>query len=93
MAADGQVGVDPLLKRGEPKVVEPTDLTLGERQVREILQWRPSEQGEPAAEGICCRPGVPGRKGVSPPIHQGFQPMEIQLAVLHREQVSGGTRQ
>ena len=50
VAAEREVGVDTLLERAEPQLLEPRDLGLGERLVGEVGERRPAPQRERLAE-------------------------------------------
>ena len=48
--AERQVGVDPLDQRAQAKLLEPTDLVLGERLVGELCEWRAAPHRERFAQ-------------------------------------------
>jgi hypothetical protein len=50
VTAGGEIGVDPLLERGDPHLLHPRDLGLGESLVREVGERRPAPQRERLAE-------------------------------------------
>ncbi|HEY5660991.1 MAG TPA: hypothetical protein VIR59_09415 [Gaiellaceae bacterium] len=50
MLAEREVGIDPLLERIEAFLLEPRDLRLGERLIRELCERRPAPQRESLAQ-------------------------------------------
>ena len=50
VAAEREVGLDPLLERRQPQVLEPAALGLGERLVRELGERRPAPERERLAQ-------------------------------------------
>ena len=50
MAAEREVGLDPLLERRQPQILEPSRLDARERLVGELGQRRPAPQGERLAQ-------------------------------------------
>ena len=59
MAAERQVGVDPVLERGQPQLLQPRRLGLRERFVAHVLVGRPAPQLERLAKARRRRVGVP----------------------------------
>ena len=59
VTAERQVGVDPLLERRQPQLLQPRDLGLGERLVGEVGERRPAPQRERLAQlraaAVCGR--------------------------------------
>ena len=53
--SEREVGVDPLLERGQTELLEPSDLRLGERLVREVGEGRPAPERERVTEPIGCQ--------------------------------------
>ena len=58
LASEGELGVDPVLDDAQAKLLEPCDLRLGERLVRELRQGRAAPEGERRTEAIGGRGGV-----------------------------------
>jgi hypothetical protein len=88
VAAARQVGVDALLERGEPQLVQPCDLGLRERLVGEVGERRAAPQRERLAQLL-------GRAGGLRPARLAAQPLEqreVQLVALHVEHVAGRAR-
>ena len=46
VAAEGEVGLDPILDRDQPRLLEPGDLVLGERLIGEVGERRPAPERE-----------------------------------------------
>ena len=53
--SEREVGVDPLLERGQAELLEASDLRLGERLVREVGEGRPAPERERVTEPIGCQ--------------------------------------
>ena len=58
VAADREIGVDPVLERGQPQLAEPRDLALDERLVGQVGQRRPAPQRERRAQLLRRRRGI-----------------------------------
>ena len=52
VAAEGEVRVDAILKRGEAKLLEPADLALRPRLVGELGEWRAAPEREGLAQAL-----------------------------------------
>ena len=80
VAPQRQIGLDPLLERGEAKFVEPRDLGLRERLVREVGERRttPERQADAQRLGGLCRSVV----GQRPPsvIEGALEAVQVELA-------------
>ncbi len=66
VASQSEICVDPLLERGEPKLLEPGDLRLRERLVREVGQRRPAPERERVTEPIGRQLRVVASERLSP---------------------------
>ena len=55
VASEREVGVDPLLERGQAELLEASDLRLGERLVREVGKGRPAPERQRVTEPIGCQ--------------------------------------
>ena len=83
VAAERQVGVDALLQRRGVALLEPGDLGLRERLVRDVGQSRPAPQRERLAQP---RGGVGGslaRERLAALVHEPLETLHVELAVLH----------
>ena len=52
MPAGGEVGIDPILERGNAKFLEPCAFRLGEGNVDELLERRAPPEAESLAEPV-----------------------------------------
>jgi hypothetical protein len=88
VAAERQVGVDALLQRRKVSLLEPRDLGLRERLVRNVGQGRPAPHGERLAQagGGVDRPPV--RERLATLVREPLEPVYIELAVPHLERVA-----
>src|SRR5512135_2435517 len=61
--AEHELGLDPLLQRRQPRLLQPRDLRLRERLVDKIRQGRPTPQSQrlPQPRGSSSRITVPHR--------------------------------
>jgi len=62
MASTLQVRGDPILRDGEPQLLEPADLGLRERLVREVAERTASPEVECAGEGVSGCLGIASRE-------------------------------
>ena len=88
VAATREVGLDPLLERDEPQLLEPRDLRLGERLVRQVAQRGTAPERE--------RPAQLVRRGlrlVGPRLaEQALEAVQIELPGIDAEEVAGRAR-
>ena len=84
VAAELELGRDALLERAEAQLLEPGDLRLGERLVRELRECRP------APERQCLReqPGALVRRGSARPLDSLLEPGDVELAGLDVDDVA-----
>ena len=61
----GQVGLDAVLEQREPQLLEPADLALGERLIREIGERRPAPERERLPQPLRSPAGVIGCQGLA----------------------------
>ena len=93
MAAEREVGFDPLLECRQPELLQPRDLDLGERVVRELRQRRAAPERERLAQLAAASSARPAAERPSSLLEQGLEPMEVELAVGDRQHVAVGTGQ
>ena len=88
MAPDGQVGIDPLLEHGYPELLEPGDLGLGERLVRQVRERRPAPECKRVAK--LAR----GPLWIGPPrlVRQLLEAGQVELGRLDMKRVAGCVR-
>src|SRR4029453_2486886 len=89
VVADLQVALEPLLQRAQTQLLEPSDLCLSERYVGQVLERGSPEQREGSAEDPSRGPVIRGCKSRPRPIEQDLEALQIELAVLNPQQVSG----
>ena len=70
VAPKGEVGVDPVLDGAQAKLLEPCDLRLGERLVRELRQGRSAPERECLPDAIGGRGGVAGAEAAPPDLDE-----------------------
>ena len=85
VTAELEVGLDPILERGEPELVQPRDLGLRERLVADVLVRRPAPQLERLAEGRRRRLG----RLRAPASREALEPLEVELAGLQAQAIAG----
>ena len=76
----GEVSLDPLLVCGEPKLIEPSDLALGERCIREVREGWPAPQGKCFRERLGCGIRLACREGAAPVVQQRREALRVELA-------------
>lgn len=87
VATGAQVGVDPLLQRREPQLLEPCDLRLRERLVGEVSEWWPA----PQAERFAQLPRRPLRIGAPRPGDELLEAGKVELGRVEQQDVTGRT--
>ncbi len=88
MPTEGEIGVDPHLRRREPQLLEAGDGCLGKVVVRELDQRGPSPQSERASQPLG---GILGRD-IDRLAHELLEPAQVELRVAHPEHVAGRLR-
>jgi hypothetical protein len=88
VAAAGELGVEPLLVRGEPQLVQPGDLGLSERLVRQVGERRPPPQIESVAQQLRRRRGSCAA-GLGDEL---LEALEVELTRLEAQDVAGRAR-
>ena len=92
VAAEVQVGVDPVLERGQAQVVEPAALDLRERRGRELRQRVPSPEAYCFADRRCGALGIACRERGAALLDEPFEAEEIDVVGLDLEHVAGSPR-
>ena len=88
VAPERQVGLDPLLDRPKPELLQVGDLPLGEGLVGEVGQGRPAPQAQRPAE-----PRRPlGGRGPARLLDQAPEPVRIDVGRVGRQDVTGRDR-
>ena len=90
-ATGGEVGVDPVLHRGDPQLGEPGDLGLGERVVGELLVGVPAPERERLAQDERRR-GRVGIRQPAPLVHQRLETHRVDVVGLDHQHVAGRAR-
>jgi hypothetical protein len=80
-----EVGVHPLLERGESRLLEAADLVAGERLEREVLERRPPPERERGAELLCplARLGPACLRG------EPLEARQVELLRVDAQEISG----
>ena len=92
VAAERQVGVDAPLQRHRAPLLEPGDLGLRERLVRDVGQRGPAPQRQGLAQPRRRVAGSVERERLPTVVHQPLEAVEVELAVLHVDHVSAASR-
>ena len=90
--AAAQVGLQPVLERLEPQLLEPGRLRLGKRLVREVGQRRAAPQRKGVAEQPRGGGRVTHRQRLAPFTGKPLESMRIDLLRVHAQQVAGRAR-
>ena len=91
MPAEREVGVDPVLDRGEAELLEAPDRRLGERLVAEVREWRAPPQRERGAELLGRVGRVSGRECAASLLDEALEPMEVERIGLDPRLVAAGS--
>ena len=92
VAAELELGLDSILRRGRPQLLEPGRLCPRVRDVGAVGERRPTPKTECLAEGhrrLCRLAGPEVRPGL---IDDPLEPVRVQLAGLDDEEVAGAPR-
>ena len=84
MAAGRQIGIDPILQRREPQLLQPGDLALRERLAPQIGQRLPPPQRQRITQPGRAIPGIPAR---TRPLDQQLKPRHIDLIRRRAQQI------
>ena len=92
MSAEREVGVDPILVGGEPKLLEPDDLRLRERLPGEVGERRAAPEGERIAQGVGrpCGVACPERRPAL--LAEPDELEEVDRVALDDEAITGWRR-
>jgi hypothetical protein len=91
--SEGEVGVEPLLQRHEPQLLEARDLGLGERLVRHVRERGAAPERERLAQRRRGGLGLAGGALGATAVEKLLEPLRVELARLDAEAVPGGLRQ
>ena len=92
VTSEREVGLDPVLDRAQPELLEPPDLALSEVLVRELGQCRPPPQAERLTKEI-VRPRRVALLQRAPPFSRELlEPHEVEGRALERQAVAGRLR-
>ena len=89
MTTRGELGVDPLLDRGQSQLLQPHDLGLGERLIREIRKRRPPPQSKRLAQHL---PRALRIRAASLR-DKAFEPSEVELGRIEPQHIARRARQ
>ena len=92
MPAAGEIGIDPVLERREPQLLEPNDLRLGERLPGEVGERGPAPEGERRAQGLAGRRRVTHRERRSPFPAEPDELEQVDSRRIDHEPVTGRRR-
>ena len=87
VAAEREVGLDPLLERRQPQILQPPGLDSGKRLLAELRQRRPPPERERLAQTADARAGSPAASA-SRPRKQSLEPPQVELVGLDLEHVA-----
>ena len=92
VAAEGEVGLDPLLEGGQVQLLEASDLALREGLGREVRKRRSAPERECRSQGLRRALGLALGEELSTLAEQALEPAEVELLGLERKQVPLPTR-
>ena len=88
VAAERQLGVDPLLDGREPELLEPLRLDLREPLELEIPERPSVPEGFRGAQGLRRGSGIAGRERLPPVRGEPLEALEVELSRLDPQQVA-----
>ena len=88
MPSDREIGIDAILERSEPKLLEPLDVDTGERLEREIGKRTAAPQRQRLAQPLRGTLRRARRERPASFLGQVLEAMEIQLAEAHAQEVA-----
>ena len=91
VTAEREIGLDALLERHEPQLLEARDRRLGERLVREVGKRLPTPQRERRAQEPCRLLRVAGRACSARAIELALEARDVELVRLDSGDVPGWT--
>lgn len=86
--AEGEIGLDPPLERGQAQLLEPGDRRLRERLVGEVGERWAAPEGEGLAQHVGRRIGISGGERPLARFDELLEPIQIEPARLDAEQVA-----
>ena len=92
VAAERELGVDPLLEGCQQDLLQPPTGDLGERLVLEIRERRPAPERQRIALGLKGLRRLPGRQGLTRLLRQPFEALQVELFRRDVNRVSGRAR-
>ncbi len=92
VSSRGQVRVESLLQCTEPRLLQASDLRLGEGRVGQILKRSSPEQGKRLTEGFPRSPGPAGGERRPGAGDEGLEPLQVELTRFHPQPVPGWLR-
>src|SRR5215217_5842069 len=87
VAAEDEVGLDPLLERGQPQLLETRDLSLCEGLERDVRERGAVPQSERRSQRVGRTIRLARGQQLSTVHKQALEPAEVELLGLEREQV------
>ena len=92
MPAEGEIGLDPALERGQAQLLEPLDRRLRERLVGEVGERWPAPESEGLTQCLGRRGGLPGAERALARLDERLERVQVELARLDAEQVAVSAR-
>jgi len=92
VSGEREVGLHALFQRGEAQLLEPGDVALGERFVRDVGERRPSPEGEGLAKDCGRMIGVACCQLAAPLGDEPLEALEVELVRPDVEPVPGSLR-
>ena len=92
VAAEGEVGLDAVLDRGEAEVLQAGGLGLGKRIEHKVGQRRPAPQRERSSEEAVCALRVAVERGLTLGV-LAFEAVDIQLGLFATQLVAEAARE
>src|SRR5207247_853239 len=86
--AESELGLDPLLDRSDPKLLEPGDLGLGEELVAEVGERRAAPEIERASDRVRSPVRLAVGQRLAPLGDQRLEPVDVECAGLDVEDVA-----
>src|SRR5712691_6503979 len=77
--ADREIGLDPVLDRRQPQLIEPRDLVLRKTLVSEVRERRPAPESKSVAQPFCASL-----------VDELVEALEIELARFDAKQIARG---
>ena len=88
VATECELRLDALLEGGETKLLETSDLHLGERLVGEVAERRPAPKVERLAQRLRRACGVAAREQLAPLVDEPLEPLDIDRIGPQLERVA-----